>query len=92
MGVMDLLDEIPLARRVLDGRYRTRVGRTPHDEIARVRFERARQLLRETRLPLAEVARRSGFRNPEYLATAFRQEFGTSPNAYRKAAGLTYPS
>jgi LacI family transcriptional regulator len=92
IAVKDLLDQIPLSRRVLEGRFRKLLGRTPHDEIARVRFERVRRLLRETRLPLAEVARRSGFRNAEYLATAFRREFGTSPNTYRKTTGLTYSS
>jgi LacI family transcriptional regulator len=75
---------------VLEGRFRRLLGRTPHDEIARVRLDRVRQLLRETRLPLAEVARRSGFRTAEYLATAFRREFGTSPNAYRESSGLTF--
>jgi len=90
IAVKDLLDEIPLSRRVLEGRFRKLLGRTPHDEIARVRFERVRQLLRETQLTLAEIARRSGFRNAEYLSTAFRKEFGMSPNVYRKTAGLTY--
>ena len=90
IAIKDLLEEIPLSRRVLEGRFRKLLGRTPHDEIARVRFERVRQLLRETRLPLTEIARRSGFRNAEYLATAFRREFGNSPNAYRKSAGLTF--
>jgi LacI family transcriptional regulator len=88
--VKDLLAEVPLSRRVLEDRFRKLLGRTPHDEIARVRFERVRQLLRETRLPLAEIARRSGFRNAEYLATAFRRQLGISPNAYRKSAGVTF--
>jgi LacI family transcriptional regulator len=87
--VKDLLHEVPVSRRVLEGRFRKLLGRTPHEEITRVRFERVRQLLRETRLPLTEIARRSGFRNAEYLGTAFRREFGTSPNQYRKSAGVT---
>jgi LacI family transcriptional regulator len=90
IAVKDLLEKVPLSRRVLEGRFSKLLGRTPHDEIARVRFERVRQLLRETTLPLAEIARRSGFRNAEYLATAFRREFGASPNEYRTSAGLTY--
>ena len=57
--------------------------------MARVRFERVRQLLRDTRLPLTEVAHQSGFRNAEYLATAFRREFGTTPNAFRKSVHVT---
>jgi LacI family transcriptional regulator len=74
---------------VLEGRFRKLLGRTPHEEIARVRFERVRQLLRETRLPLEDIARRSGFRNAEYLSTAYRREFGTAPSAYRKQGGVT---
>jgi LacI family transcriptional regulator len=89
IAVKDVLDEVPLSRRVLEGRFRKLFGRTPHDEIARVRFERVRRLLRETSLPLAEVAQRSGFRNAEYLATAFRREFAMSPNDYRRTAGVT---
>jgi LacI family transcriptional regulator len=90
ISVKDLLREVPLSRRVLEDRFRKLLGRTPHDEIARVRFERVRQLLREARLPLAEIARRSGFRNAEYLATAFRREFGMSPKSYRNSMGLTF--
>jgi LacI family transcriptional regulator len=90
IAVKDVLEKVPLSRRVLEGRFRKLLGRTPHDEIARIRLERVRQLLRETRLPLWDIAGRSGFRTAEYLATAFRREFGTSPDAYRKSAGLTF--
>jgi LacI family transcriptional regulator len=90
IAVKDLLAEVPLSRRVLEDRFRKLVGRTPHDEITRVRFDRVRQLLRETRLPLADVAQRSGFRNVEYMTTAFRREFGMSPKVYRDSAGLTF--
>jgi LacI family transcriptional regulator len=89
IAVKDLLARVPLSRRVLEGRFRKLLGRTPHEEIARIRFERVRQLVRETRLPLEEVARRSGFRNAEYLSTAYRREFGTAPSVYRKTGGLT---
>jgi LacI family transcriptional regulator len=88
--VKDVLAEVPVSRRVLEGRFRKLLGRTPHDEIARIRLERVRQLLRETRLSMDEIARRSGFRNGEYLATAFRREIGTSPNEYRNSAGVTF--
>ena len=92
ISVKDLLQAIPLSRRVLEARFRKLLGRSPHEEIERVRFERVRQLLRETQLQLSDVARRSGFRNAEYLATAFRRKFGISPNTFRKTAGVTYSS
>lgn len=90
IAIKDLLDEILLSRRVLEARFRKLLGHTPHEAIARVRFDRVRRLLRETRLPLAEIARRSGFRNAEYLATAFRREFGMSLNSYRTSGGMTF--
>lgn len=90
ISVKDLLAEVPLSRRVLEARFRKLLGRTPHEEITRLQFDRVRQLLRETRLPLDEVARRSGFRNPEYLSTAFRRTFGMPPSTYRKEGGIAF--
>jgi LacI family transcriptional regulator len=90
IGVSDVLAAVPLSRRVLESRFRKLLGRTPHEEIARVQFDRVKQLLRETRLPLDEVARRAGFRTPEYLSTAFRRAFGMPPSQYRKEGGLTF--
>jgi LacI family transcriptional regulator len=90
ISVKALLAHVPLSRRVLEARFRKLLGRTPHEEISRVQFDRVRQLLRETRLPLDEVARRSGFRTPEYLSTAFRRTFGIPPSAYRKQGGLAF--
>ena len=90
ISVKDLLARVPLSRRVLEARFRKLLGRTPHEEIARVQFARVRQLLRETRLPLDAIARRAGFRTAEYLSTAFRREFGVPPSVYRREGGLAF--
>jgi LacI family transcriptional regulator len=90
IGVKDVLAAVPLSRRVLEARFRKLLGRSPHAEIARVQFDRVRHLLRETRLPLDEVARRAGFRNGEYLSTAFRRQFGVPPSAYRREGGVVF--
>jgi LacI family transcriptional regulator len=82
--VADVLREVPLSRRRLEQRFLKLVRRTPHAEISRIRMERAGRLLRETSLPLAEIARRAGFTDPLYLSRAFKKYVGTSPRAYRK--------
>jgi AraC-like DNA-binding protein len=40
--------------------------------------------LLQTDLPIYEVAKRSGFATPEYMATSFLQATGKTPTAYRR--------
>jgi LacI family transcriptional regulator len=84
--VADVLRVVPLSRRKLEQRFLKLVRRSPHAEISRIRMERAGRLLRETALPLAEIARRAGFADPLYLSRAFKKYIGISPRAYRKDA------
>jgi LacI family transcriptional regulator len=84
--VADVLRIVPLSRRMLEYRFHKFVGRSPHAEIVRTRIERASQLLRETTLPLSEIAGRTGFSHANYLSVAFRKQVGMPPLAYRKQA------
>jgi hypothetical protein len=53
-----------------------RLGRTIHQEIDRVRIERAETLLAETNLPIKHIAQQSGFQTVQYLTRAFRRLTG----------------
>ncbi len=48
----------------------------------RLHFE-SRRLLRETRLPVKDIARRLGFSSPAYFTRAFQQKSGKSPSSFR---------
>lgn len=74
-----------LCRRTLELRFKELLGRSPAEEIRRVRMERAIELLQRTRLSVATVAERSGFSSAEYMASVFRAQLGTTPLHYRKA-------
>lgn len=87
--VRDLLKRVPLSRRVLESRFKERIGRTPHEEITRIRMERVKTLLLETDLPLAAIAKRTGFNYIEYLNEAFKKWVGTTPGKYRKEASAS---
>jgi LacI family transcriptional regulator len=82
--VDDLLDAVPLSRRALEMRFRTTLGRSPAEEIRRVRIERAKRLLVETDAGMASVAQASGFSSANQLCETFRREAGVSPTRYRK--------
>jgi LacI family transcriptional regulator len=84
--VADVLRVVPLSRRQLEQRFVKLVRRSPYAEISRIRMERACRLLRETSLPLSEIARRSGFTEALYLSRAFKKYIGVSPRTYRKDA------
>jgi len=84
IDVSDLLRTLPVSRRVFETKFRKLVGRTPHEEIVRVRLQRVQQLLRETDLSIAEIAPRTGFDHPEYLTVAFKRALGVTPSEFRR--------
>ncbi|MGA3066918.1 MAG: substrate-binding domain-containing protein [Tepidisphaeraceae bacterium] len=83
IGVRELLLSLPLQRRSLERKFRAVLGRSPLEEIRRVRLEIARELLSTTDLAMPLVARRSGFSEAKQLSTVFRAEIGVTPTQYR---------
>lgn len=84
--VDDVLRAVLVSRSSLERQMRQVLGRTPADEIARVRFNRVRELLSETELSLAAIAEKTGFNYPQYMAEAFKRRFGQTPGEFRAAA------
>ena len=82
--VKDISHAAAVNRRRLERMFRRELGRTPHQEIIRIRVERAKQLLSSTHLPMPLVAERSGFDSARRLTANFRATAGTSPSAYRR--------
>ena len=86
--VSDLLRIVPLNRRYFERKFKRHLGRTPLQEILRVRVDRAKELLATTDLSMPAVARRSGFPTAEQLAIVFRRSTGTTPTLYRRSHQL----
>lgn len=84
VNVDSVLKEAGLSRTSLDVKFRRHLGRSVSDEIMRIRLQRIRTLLRQTDMPLAEIAKRSGFLNPSHMCAVFRRTFGNTPGDYRK--------
>ncbi len=80
----DVLKAVPMARRSLDRRFQQMFGRSPTDEIRRLRINKARQLLAETDLPMQHIAEACGFATYNYLTHVFKQVTGITPRDYRK--------
>jgi LacI family transcriptional regulator len=83
IGVPELLLAVPVQRRTLERKFRQVLGRSPLEEIRRVRMETAQELLANTDLPMPIVARRAGFSQAKQLSLVFRAMMGTTPTEYR---------
>jgi len=83
INVADVLRQVPLSRRVFESRFRKLMGRSPHEEISRLRIDHIKQLLAETELPMAEIADRAGYQHDEYMSVAFKKAVGMPPSHYR---------
>lgn len=63
--------------------FRERAGTSLNQEINRLRVERAKELLRHSRLPLKVIADQCGFQNERYFCTRFAAIAGVTPGAFR---------
>jgi len=89
IDVSDVLRAVPLSRSTLERRFARTLGRSPKDEILRVRLNRAKQLLAQTDFSLAMVAEKVGFEHTEYLSVIFKKKTGLTPGQFRTQSRVT---
>ncbi|MDE6572208.1 MAG: response regulator [Duncaniella sp.] len=79
-----LSQELALSRGYLYKKLMTITGKGPAEFIRTIRLKRARQLLAESQMQIAEVAYKCGFNSPKRFAQNFRNEFGMLPSEFLK--------
>jgi LacI family transcriptional regulator len=84
ISIDDVADATATGRRTLERRFKAALGRSLHDELRRVRLERAMHLLRDTSLDMPSIAERCGFSGHARFSTVFRKHVGTTPTAFRR--------
>jgi len=82
----NVAEHFAMHRRTLDRRLRQH-GTSFHAILSDVRFEVARQLLRDTDLPSGRIAAAIGFREAASFTRAFRQWSGVTPARWRAESG-----
>jgi LacI family transcriptional regulator len=83
LQVVDVLGFMGMSRASLQQRMKQIAGRTIHQEIQRVRLNRAKDLLSMSNLTIKQVARESGFASVQYMTRVFRSATGETPARYR---------
>ena len=82
----DLADVAGLSEFHFARMFKAATGEAPHGFLQRRRMERAKRLLAETRMPMAELALACGFASQSHFAASFRKQAGLTPRQYRAAA------
>ncbi len=64
--------------------FRQQAGMAPLQMLKSINFRRAEDLLRQTSLPVKEIAWQAGFQTSSTFTRAFRKRFGRGPSDYRR--------
>lgn len=65
--------------------FKASVGTTPHGWLQASRVDRARELLKDRDLPLADIAIACGFADQSHFNRIFKRATGAAPGAWRRA-------
>ena len=83
VSLQALADEAALSRTYFAAAFRDATGYSPHRYLTRRRLARARELLEQSDLSLADIALRCGFSSQAHFTEYFRRDTGTTPRAFR---------
>lgn len=84
LNVTDLVNKLPLSRRLLEMRFKKVTGRSVYNYIIYNRIEEFAQKIHETDKPINEIATEMEFYNYSNLVQQFKQIKGCTPTEFRK--------
>ena len=78
--------DVGMSRAAFAKRFKDLVGQPMFEYLTMLRIQRAKELLKETKLPLYEVASRVGYDSDLAFTKTFKKHTGTTPTRFRKQA------
>jgi AraC family transcriptional regulator len=87
LGVEDLATAAGLSPVYFARQFKLRTGTSPHRHLRSLRVKRAKELLRNDYMSIAEIALICGFCHQEHMTKVFKMECGTTPAVFRRDRG-----
>ena len=81
---MLLCREMGLSRASLFNKMKNITGTGAKEYITRIRIEKAKSLMENTDMSIAEIAEKTGFTSQSYFSTAFKASTGLTPSQYKQ--------
>ena len=79
-----LCREMGLSRASLFNKMKSITGAGAKEYITRIRIEKAKSLMENTDMSIAEIAEKTGFASQSYFSTAFKTSTGLTPSQYKQ--------
>jgi AraC-like DNA-binding protein len=79
-----LANEVALSRAAFAKRFKSLVGQSMFQYLTSLRMQKARDLLRTTRLPVYEIASRSGYESELAFIRTFKKHVEITPKRFRQ--------
>lgn len=83
LPIPDICEQAGVSHRQLDRLFATYIKKTPALYYRDIRLDRARGLVTQTELPIAQVAMASGFASQVHFSRAYKDRFGLPPSQDR---------
>ncbi|MBB6671634.1 response regulator [Cohnella nanjingensis] len=84
LTLRDVADRFAFSPNYFGQMFREETGEKFNDFLTRLRIEKARELLRDPKLKVFEVAHQVGFKKIANFSVQFKMAYGLSPGDYRK--------
>jgi two-component system response regulator YesN len=86
LSIAQISEHTRLTVSYLCNRFKQETGQTINQYLTEYRVEKAKELLRDPALKVADVSNRVGYSNGDYFAKCFRKITGKNPSAFRGGA------
>lgn len=83
LQIGEIASEVYLSRHYFSRLFTRETGCSPHEYLADIRINAAKEMLTEKILPVSEIAERCGFVNASHFTRFFRERTGQTPAAFR---------
>ncbi|MCA1294809.1 response regulator [Paenibacillus sp. alder61] len=83
LGLRDAAQHVHLNPSYFSVLFKEQMGMTFIEYVTRLRIQKAKELLLQTKLPVGEIAERVGYQTTKYFNKVFKEYEGHSPGSYR---------
>ena len=77
--------ELGVSRALLYNKMKAITGAGAKEYITRIRIEKAKSLIENSSMTIAEISDMTGFASQSYFSTAFKNATGHTPSQYKQA-------